>query len=196
MRHKEGNKGKDIIEAAITCFAKKGYHHTKIIDIAVLANVAVGSVYVYYKDKEDILLKIFKNLWDSIYFKISELSKNSNLSPEKMIAAMIDDLFDAFIENPNIAIVFVNEQPQIAKISRTFYNKLYERYLDIGEEFIKKGIEKKIFSQEFNIKTFRIFIFGAIRHLIHHWAESNGKVSLSKIKEDVKYLVKNGILVR
>ncbi|MBN2572480.1 MAG: TetR/AcrR family transcriptional regulator [Ignavibacteriales bacterium] len=194
MRHKEGNKEKDIIEAAIKCFAKKGYHHSKIIDIAKIANVAVGSIYVYYNNKEDILIKIFNNLWERLYFKITNIEKNSRLTPVEKIDTMIEDIFDAFIENPNLAIVFVNEQQYLLKLSSTLSNNFHKKYLDVGEIFIKEGIQQNIFSSEINSNIFRIFILGAIRNLLRYWADTPVKISLAKIKENVTYLIRNGIL--
>ena len=58
MRVKEGNKREDIIKAAIKVFAKNGFHNAKISKIAEVANVAAGSVYLYFKSKEDILYQI------------------------------------------------------------------------------------------------------------------------------------------
>jgi len=196
MRHKEGNKEKDIIEAAIKCFAKKGYHHSKILDIAKIANVAVGSIYVYYENKEDILVKIFNNLWERLYFKLTNIEKDSKLTPIEKIDTMIEDIFEAFIENPNLAIVFVNEQQYLLKISSNLSNNYYKKYLDIGEAFIKEGIDKNMFASEIDSKIFRIFILGAIRNLLRYWADSPIKISLAKIKENVVYLIKNGILKR
>jgi len=72
MRVKEGNKERDIIVAAVKIFASMGYHNAKISKIAETAGVATGSVYVYFKNKEDVLLKIFSDLWNKMYDELDE----------------------------------------------------------------------------------------------------------------------------
>ena len=84
MRLKEGHKEKDIIDAAIKVFAEFGYHNAKISTIAKKANVATGSVYVYYKNKEDILFNIFDKLWQELFEKLRIVSDNNSLEPEEI----------------------------------------------------------------------------------------------------------------
>jgi len=105
MRVKEGNKEKDILEAAIKVFAEYGYHVAKISKIAEIANVATGSVYVYFKNKEDILLKIFANLWFELHKEFELLYKNSLLSQTEKLDGMIDLIFDVLTANRLLAIV-------------------------------------------------------------------------------------------
>ncbi|MGE5499441.1 MAG: TetR/AcrR family transcriptional regulator, partial [Syntrophothermus sp.] len=110
MRTKEGNKEQDILESAIKIFAETGYHNAKIHKIAETAGVATGSVYVYYKNKEAILLTIFEKLWEKLFFELNTLVQKDEASPVEKLDGMIDLLFDVFIQNPSMALVFVNEQ--------------------------------------------------------------------------------------
>lgn len=80
MRRKEGNKEQDIITAAIEVFAEDGYHEAKISKIAELANVATGSVYLYFESKEDLLVKIFSNLWIKLISLVNTINQRDDLS--------------------------------------------------------------------------------------------------------------------
>jgi len=193
MRVKEGNKEKDILEAAIKVFAEVGYHKAKISKIAEIAGVATGSVYLYFKDKEDILLKIFEDIWNRLYEELNSVKSNDSLSPFDKFDAMIDLIFDIYIEKPALAIVFVNEQNHIQKSAEDRFTSYYEKFLNLGEEIIKEGIAKKQFSPNLDIKILRYFIFGAIRSLLQHWAIDPKTYPLNKIRQNIKFITKYGI---
>ena len=115
MRLKEGNKEKDILEAAVKVFAEEGFHKAKISTIAESAGVATGSVYLYFKNKDDLLNTIFQGLWERLYDELKIISDNKVLSPGEKIDAMLDLVFDIFTENPSLALVFVNEQHNLMR---------------------------------------------------------------------------------
>ena len=194
MRLKEGNKEKDIIEASITVFAEHGYHKAKISKIAEVANVAIGSVYVYYKNKEDLLYKIFDNLWEKLYLEYKKLSENTYLSPAEKLDSMIDIFFDIFTENPSLAIVFVNEQNHLMLNGQFQFTEFYAKFLAQAELVVQEGVDKNIFADNVDIDIFRFFVFGAIRNLLQQWALDQKNFPLNKLRQNVKYLTKKGIL--
>lgn len=194
MRVKEGNKERDILEAAVDIFAGHGFHKAKISQIAEQAGVATGSVYLYYKNKDDILIKIYNSLWEKLYNELLAITANEALSPIEKIDAMIDLIFDMFTENPSVAIVFVNEQENMNRISGDKYSLYYEKFLDEGEKVIKEGIRSGLFNKNIDLKIFRHFIFGSIRNLLHQWALTPDKLPLNKIRQNFKFLIKHGIM--
>ena len=193
MRVKEGNKEKDIIEAAIIVFAKYGYHSSKISKIAETANVATGSVYVYYKNKEDILLKIFSELWTRLYSELDIIASNSSISSIEKLDAMIDLIFDVFAEKPDLAMVFVNEQNHLERSNKKEFTNYYDKFLDKGEVIVRKGISDGLISENIDITIFRNFVFGAIRHLVHCWVRDPQIFTINKTRMNVKLFIKHGI---
>jgi TetR/AcrR family fatty acid metabolism transcriptional regulator len=193
MRIKEGHKEKDILNSAVEVFAEHGYHKAKIKDIADHANVAVGSVYVYYKNKESILLKIFENIWEPLYRELKKISDNKQLSYDKKFDYLIDVVFDSFIEEPAKALVFVNEQNFLLKKRPKRFTNFYELFMREGEKIFKKGIESGIYNKV-NIPIFRRFILGGLRDLLNVWAENPNTEDLNSIRESVKAFCKQGII--
>jgi TetR/AcrR family fatty acid metabolism transcriptional regulator len=194
MRIKEGNKEKDILESAIKIFAKQGFHETKISQIAKGANVATGSVYLYFKNKDSILIKIFEELWQGIYLETKSLSKRNDISPLEKFETMIDIIFDMFLANPSLAVVIVSEEHYLTRGKKTNFTKFYESFLDLGEDILKEGIKAKQFNPNLDLKVFRNFVFGGIRHLIHLWAQAPNEFPLTVIRQHVKYILKKSIL--
>jgi TetR/AcrR family fatty acid metabolism transcriptional regulator len=193
MRVKEGNKERDIIEAAIKIFAETGYHNAKISKVAEVAGVATGSVYVYFKNKENILLRIFSDLWMKLHSELELIVSNQSISDTEKLDSMIDLIFDVFSEKHELALVFVNEQNHIQRSNQGGFTDYYSKFLDQGEIIIKHGIKKGCFSEHIDITIFRNFVFGAIRHLVHCWAQNPKKFPINKTRMNVKLLIKHGI---
>ncbi len=194
MRKREGNKGQMILNAAVTVFAQHGYHRTKISSIADQAGIAIGSVYLYYQNKENILLTIFDRLWTELTNGLKEIIKRSDIDPSQKLDAVIDKLFDLFIANPALATVFVNEQHHLIKEKRGNVAKHYDDFLDLAEEIIREGVRKKIFNPDIDIKLFRHFITGGLRSVLRQWSQQPQLLTLHRVRQNVKYFIKHGLL--
>jgi TetR/AcrR family transcriptional regulator, fatty acid metabolism regulator protein len=194
VRVKEGNKEKDIIEAAILVFASVGYHRAKITKIADKAGVSTGTVYLYYESKEDILLEIFKRLWFELSTKTQALVRRPDVDPMEKLEGLIDLLFDMFANNPSLGIVFVNEQNHLVQRGGGDFAPFYEKYLDLGQQVLTEGIKKGVFNRTIELKVFRHFVFGGMRNLIHQWAHDPKHYPLNALRISVKAIIRNGIL--
>jgi len=194
MRLKEGNKEKDIKEAAIEIFARDGFHNSKISSIAEKAGVATGSIYLYFKNKEEILIKIFENLWEEMINEVESIISRHDLTEIEKLDAMIDTNFDIFIENPHLTIVFVNEQNYLLqKYGRDKFT-YYKQFFTLGEKIIDDGIKNGSFNPNLDTKVFRNFILGGIRNLLDLWAQDSNEYRLNVVRQNVKFILKKGIL--
>jgi TetR/AcrR family transcriptional regulator, fatty acid metabolism regulator protein len=196
MRKREGHKEQDILNAAVKVFAQHGYHRAKISSIAEHAKVATGSIYLYYRDKENILLAIFDKLWTSLTNELQIIVKRTDINPTEKLDLVIDELFKMFIANPDLATVFVNEQNHLIKDKRGNVAKHYDNFLNIAEEIIREGVRKGSFNPDLEVKLFRHFITGGIRSMLHQWAQQPQMLSLNRICQNVKYFCKNGLLIK
>ena len=194
MRLKEGNKEKDIIEAAVKVFAKEGYHTAKITTIARKAKVSTGSVYLYYKGKEEILLEIFRRLWKELTTSTQLLVQRTDLDAVQKVDGIIELIFSLFEKNPSLAIVFVNEQNHLVHRGSYDFTALYEKYLDLAQDVMAEGIRKRQLDPSLDLTVVRHFAFGGIRNLIHQWAHDPKQFPLDSVKRSVQSILKNGIL--
>jgi len=195
MRTKEGNKEKQILDASVRVFAEYGYHNSKISKIAEVAGVATGSVYVYYKNKEELLEKLFENFWENLLIEAASIKENTTFNSAEKLDLIIDLVIDNLSQNPSLTIVFVNEQRAFEEKQEFRFMKFYEKFLDMGAEIIKGGITKREFSKDVDVEILKYFIFGAMRILLQHWAQQPDKFKLTRIRQNVKYLIKHGILI-
>jgi len=88
--HDKSGKGADkrrlILDAAITVFANKGYHATRISDIAQHAEIAYGLVYHYFKNKEEILDTIFLERWGGFIDAVQAIADDERNVEEKLLS--------------------------------------------------------------------------------------------------------------
>lgn len=194
MRVKEGNKETAILEAAIEVFAENGFHNSKMSKIAEVAGVASGSIYLYYKSKEDILEKIFRDIWIKLFGEVETLHQRDDMDVKEKIDHIVDVYFDMFIGKPLLAKVFVSEISNISRILPVD-DTYYQRFLELGEEIIQSGINKNIINPNLNIKVFRYFLLGGIRNLLLYWANNYEEMSISTIRQNIKFIMKRGVLL-
>jgi TetR/AcrR family fatty acid metabolism transcriptional regulator len=193
MRKREGNKEQAILDSAVKVFAQHGYHRAKISTIADQAGVATGSIYLYYQNKESILLRIFDRLWSELTDGLRKIVKRSDVEPSQKLDLVIDKLFDLFVANPSLASVFVNEQHHLIKDKRGNVAKQYNDFLDLAEDIIREGVRKNKFNPDVDIKLFRHFITGGLRSILLHWSEQSQTLTLHRVRQNVKYFIKHGL---
>lgn len=194
MRKKEGQKEVDILAAAISVFAEAGFYDAKISKIAEMANVSIGSIYVYYENKDDILFKIFEKIWGGLYNNLNELVSRKDLSMVEKYDAMIDMIFDTFTENSATAIVIAHEQQRLLMRYPKKFTPFYEKFVGLGEKIVKEGIKKGTFNPNINVNIFRHFLLGAFRDLINSWAVNPKDFPLNAMRQNIKFLSKYGLL--
>jgi TetR/AcrR family transcriptional regulator, fatty acid metabolism regulator protein len=193
MRTKSGNKEKCILDAAVTIFARDGYHKAKISSIADLAGVSIGSVYVYFENKENILNRLFTDLWSQFSRQLQATQQNKQINAMAKIDAMIDLVFDGFINNADLALVFVNEQNWLLQRGTAGFAEFYEKYLQLGTRIVQEGMKEGLFRKDLDLLVVRHFTFGGIRHLVHLWARDPVQFSLAQFRSGIKDLICNSI---
>lgn len=192
MRKKTGNKDKSILDAAIKLFAKNGYYGTTIQDIATEADIGVGSVYSYFKSKEEILDTIFTNLWIDLIDDLELIAKISDSFDHK-IETHTTKLFELFFKNRNLSLVYINEF-NILQHKNYKYMQYYNRYYDILSELFSLGKESGVFKTNLDFEILKYFIIGGIRNIIIQFYENSGKYNDEAIKVNILSLLKYGFI--
>ncbi|MDD2231056.1 MAG: TetR/AcrR family transcriptional regulator, partial [Candidatus Cloacimonetes bacterium] len=162
------NKRDKILNSAIVVFAQKGSNSATIADVAKKARVAMGTVYVHFESKEDLLQccmdEVISNELETI------IKKTANISDP------MDRLYAFFMQH----ITLVNEKPYIARFitvevrqSESFanrnpgYNPL-QRYLDFVEEIANTAVESGRI-RAIDTKAFSLLLVGAMDIIIWQW---------------------------
>jgi len=193
MRVREGAKEQSILDAAVKVFAQRGYHQAKIAAIAERAGVATGSVYLYFRNKEEILTTLFDRLWTGVLSGAADQAARKDLSPEEKLMAVVDLVFDAFHRNPALATVFVNEQHSLLNRRRGEVVARYGDFLELAERIIREGVRAQKFRGDIDLSLLRHFLLGGLRSLLRLWGQEPGVYPLEKIRTNVKQLIMHGL---
>ena len=195
MVKKNKPKYKQIIDAAVVVIAEYGYHQAQVSKIAKQAGVADGTIYLYFKNKEDILISLFEEKMGEFVKKI-EAGMSGVESASDQLAALIQKHFEIMSEDPHLAIVTQLELRQSNKELRVKINGILKGYLALLDNVLKAGITSGEFKSTLNCKLVRQMIFGTLDEIVTTWVMNEQKYSLPSLAEEVHSLFINGLLQR
>lgn len=185
-------KYKQIIDAAVVVIAENGYHQAQVSKIAKQANVADGTIYLYFKNKEDILISVFNDKMSVFVNNLKEIIKGQTTSSEKLLK-MIDNHFRVLAEDHHLAIVTQLELRQSNKDIRLKINDVLKEYLILLDHILIEGRENGDFSRDLDIRLARHMVFGTIDETITTWVMNEQKYDLMKLAPKVQKLLLSGM---
>ncbi|HHX88002.1 MAG TPA: TetR/AcrR family transcriptional regulator [Firmicutes bacterium] len=192
MARRTGEKYRAILEAAVKTFARFGFHGTRVADIAREAGVADGTVYIYFRCKEDILISLFQELMDKFVGDLqAELQQCSGAQAK--LQTLIDYHFRVLNSRPEQAMVTQIELRQIDREINRGISLPLRKYFRLIEEVIKEGQNAGLFRQNIDIRTARKIIFGAIDEVVTCWVMSTRRYDLASYSRPVFDLLLKGL---
>ena len=190
-----GPKRDAILRAAIDIFADRGYFNAQVADVARAAGVAAGTVYLYFKSKDDLLVSIF------------ERSMREDLALGRAAVAGLDDPAERLRRlarghlarlgaDRNLAIVFQVELRQSTKFMERFSSTLLRDYLGLIREAIADGQRAGLFRTDIKATAAAKMLFGALDEMATNWILSRRRYSLEADADPVVDLFLNGARAR
>ncbi|MFS0671219.1 TetR/AcrR family transcriptional regulator [Peribacillus frigoritolerans] len=184
-------KYNQIIDAAVIVIAQNGYYQAQVSKIAKQAGVADGTIYLYFKNKEDILISLFHEKMGYFVEQIEEEIKGKTTASEKL-HVLIQKHFQNLSEDVNLAIVTQLELRQSNKELRLRINDVLRGYLNLIDQIIIEGKENGEFLPDLNNLLARQMIFGTIDETVTTWVMNEQKYSLPDLASDVHRLLIGG----
>jgi TetR/AcrR family fatty acid metabolism transcriptional regulator len=185
-------KYKQIVDAAVIVIAENGYHQAQVSKIAKEAGVADGTIYLYFKNKEDILISVFREKMGVFAENVKEILKK-DISSTEMLAKMIENHFSLLNGDRHLAIVTQLELRQSNKELRYRINEVLKEYLVLLDAILKEGIKKGEFDERIDVRLARQMVFGTIDETITSWVMNDQKYDLMKLAPEVHRLILNGM---
>ena len=189
------DKRRSILTAAVSVFAKHGFYNSKVADIAREAGVADGTIYLYFKNKEDILSQVFLDTMESVLDR--QISALEGLTdPVAMLHSIVREHFNQVEENPALAEVMTVELRQSSKFMRSTDLKPFGRYLGIMAKAIESGQEQGLFNRKMDPRRSARALFGVLDELALEWAISESDTPVNDACDVVATLFLDGLRVR
>ncbi len=174
MKSRNGDKYHRIIHAATKVFAKKGFFHAKVSDIAKEAQVADGTIYLYFENKDDILISLFEEQMKAVLENMIEEVSREKDAVKKIEKFALTHL--RLIElNKNMAEIIQVELRQSSKFMKEYKNEKFLQYLNLIGDVIREGQEKGIFKKDVIPDIAKRAFFGALDEMSRFWVLSSHK---------------------
>jgi TetR/AcrR family fatty acid metabolism transcriptional regulator len=187
-----GDKREAILRAAIRVFAHNGYFNSKVADIAREAGIADGTVYLYFKSKDEILHSVFDRSMERAIAEGRQLLEGVNDAREKLrrIARLHLERLGADRE---LAVVFQVELRGSTKFMEEFSAAGFAEYLGLIRQTIEEGQRTGVFRAELNAKVLAKVLFGALDEMATNWILSKRRYKLAPMADVVLDIFLNGV---
>lgn len=191
-RPKKALKRQAIMEAAIDVFGKNSFQSANISEIARRAGVAEGTIYQYFKNKEDLFFSIPVEKTKD-FCRVLDLHLEGITGAFNQIRKFIWCYLYFFKTNPEYSKTLMLEMRVNKGFSKAKAFKSFKPFTNKILEIIKDGQEEGIIRGDVNIFLLRQLILGMLEHMVTRWLLKGGKYNLMKYYEEVCTLVFNGI---
>ncbi len=162
------DKRRLILDAAITVFARQGFHHCRVSDVADAAGVAYGLVYHYFDSKEEILDEIFLERWQVMLDAIAEIDSRE-LAPREKLHLIAGFIVDSYRNEPDLMKVIIVEVTRAANsFGRQHLTKIREAYAGIAA-IVESGRRAGAFKADISSEFAAMCFYGAIEQLLSGW---------------------------
>jgi TetR/AcrR family fatty acid metabolism transcriptional regulator len=171
MKNKNKDKHIRIIKAATKIFAQKGFFQAKVSDIAKEAQVADGTIYLYFENKDDILISLFEEQMNRVLEDMkTQISKENNAI--KKIEKFAYNHLKLMELNKNMAEIIQVELRQSTKFMKEYKNEKFHQYLNLIGDIIEEGQQKGIFKKDIIPGIAKRAFFGALDEMSRFWVLS------------------------
>jgi AcrR family transcriptional regulator len=182
------DKRRQILDAAVTVFARQGFHATRVSDIADEAGVAYGLVYHYFNSKDQVLNELFLERWSLLLAAIEE-AEGTDGSHRAKLGVVAGFIFDSYRHDPELMKVIIVEVTRAANsFGRTHLEEIRRAY-----EGIAKIVEDGQAAGEFRSDVAPRFVaqafYGAVEQLLTEWIFDDVQVADARFDEARNLLV-------
>ena len=166
------DKHQRILDAAIEVIAAHGFFHSRVSEIASRAGVADGTIYLYFKNKDELLMAAIDSAFHRFIARArTELQDISD--PREKLKKMAFLHLEGLGANRNLAIVLQTELRHSAKFLAEFSHNMMVEYFDLIKSVLREGQEAKVFRDDFSITVAAHCFFGALDEIVTTWILSD-----------------------
>ena len=163
------DKRRLILDAAVRVFARRGFHHCRVSDVADEAGVAYGLVYHYFSSKEEILNTLFLERWQIMLDAIAEIDARRDIPSREKLYLVASFIIDSYRYDPDLMKVIIVEVTRAANsFGRLHLEKIREAYEGIAG-IVEGARDEGSFKLEVPSEFAAMFFYGAIEQLLTGW---------------------------
>jgi TetR/AcrR family fatty acid metabolism transcriptional regulator len=191
---RESDKHQQIIEAAVRVFARNGYYNSRVSDIAREAGVASGTIYLYFKTKDDILVTLFREKMAAWVASVREQIAGEP-GPVAKIRRLVALHFSVLERDPALAEVVQVELRQGHKFFRGASAHEISAYFELIGSVLEEGQAAGLFRDDVPVNVATKVLFGAMDQMATSWVLGKRKYRLTETAEAVATVFLRGVTV-
>jgi TetR/AcrR family fatty acid metabolism transcriptional regulator len=181
-----------ILEAAVKVFARQGFRQSTVAQIAKEAGVADGTIYRYFKNKDDILVHFFSFKAKQVFERFREEVARGADSLEKL-RNLIRVHLGEFQRDPDMAVVYQIETHQSRRLAEEQIREMGKMYRDIISDIVEEGQQEGLIRRDLYLSLVKRFILGAVEETIGTWLHAGRGYDLVSMAEPLAELFIKGI---
>ena len=185
------DKRRRILDAAVFVFARKGYFAARVSDIARKAGVADGTIYLYFRNKEDILVRLFDEVMSEHVEEAREAVRALPSAPERLLAVAQRHL-SVLGGNRGLATVFQVELRQSTRFMERFTASWLRDYFALLDEVMEQGQRDGSLRADINRTLAAKMLFGALDETVTSWLLAEKQYPLENLASPVLDLFLRG----
>lgn len=192
MKEKKKAKRVAILDAALDIFSQKGFQDTKIIEISRKADVADGTIYLYFKNKDDLFMAAFESFMQKKMKQFRDILEPIENKYERL-HRFLDLHAEMFTNNPDLARFMFIELRQ----SPQFYNKYpnfwpLREYTEFAKQLCSDAVKAKSI-RPIDPEVLVTIMIGTMDFALIEWLLGDKDKSLYDIKESILDIIHNGL---
>ena len=192
QNNKSNDKYGRILEAAGTVFSRRGFHQATVSEIARAAGVADGTIYLYFKNKDDILIQFFDYKMRLVFTRFREEVGRAENAVDKL-TRLIRHHLKAFQADKHMAIVYQAETRRYSRLVDHQIREMAKMYFDLLAEIIEQGQREGTMRKDLYMGLVKRFFLGAVEEVISTWLMSDDIYDLTTMAEPLADLILKGI---
>jgi TetR/AcrR family fatty acid metabolism transcriptional regulator len=181
-----------IMRAATQVFAQRGFFNAQVADVARAAGVAAGTVYLYFRSKDDLLVSLFeRTMKDAIAEGRAALAGASD--PRERLSRIARLHLERLGRDRDLAVVFQVELRQSTKFMERFSSSYLREYLGLIREAVEAGQAEGLFRRDVSATAASKILFGALDEMATNWMLSRRRYPLENDADTVIDLFLHGV---
>ena len=162
------DKRRAILDAAITVFAREGFHSARVSDVAAEAGVAYGLVYHYFDSKDQMLNELFSERWQ-LLLEASQEVQGTDASPRDKLAGVANFIIESYRHEPELMKVIIVEVTRAANsFGQTHLPEIRKAY-DLVSGIVADAQRTGEFRDDVDPNFSAMVFYGAIEQLLTGW---------------------------
>lgn len=171
MPNRGGDKRGRILAAAVRIFSRNGFFNSKVSEIARASGVADGTIYLYFRNKDDILISIFEEKMGEVVADVRRRVAGGGNSVEKL-RIFIENHMNLLERESGLVEVIQVELRQSSKFLKDYTPVKFFEYLDVIRDILEEGKREGVIRPDLNVSVARRAIFGALDEMCLTWVLS------------------------